>query len=97
MNKGKLFRSKHEKAVLYGNVDDRQINLSFQYAERIAEILKEEGEIVKKGDILAKLETERIRSRSFLTMWTAQIRMIILRSCFMPGRSSRRIPGEWQR
>ena len=62
LNRGKIFHAKNGKLVLYGNVDDRQINLSFQYSERIAEILKEEGDIVKKGDILAKLETERIRN-----------------------------------
>ena len=61
-SRANIAKEKSKKIVLYGNVDDRQINLSFQYSERIAEILKEEGDVVKKGELLAKLETERIRN-----------------------------------
>lgn len=46
--------------VLYGNVDDRQIHASFLVPERIQEILVEEGTLVKKGDLLATLETTRL-------------------------------------
>jgi HlyD family secretion protein len=44
--------------VLYGNVDIRQVELAFNDSERIAELLVEEGDRVKKGQLLAKLETE---------------------------------------
>lgn len=49
--------------TLYGNVDQRRIELSFIDAERIAEVLVEEGMRVKPGDVLAKLETRRLRDR----------------------------------
>jgi len=45
--------------VLYGNVDIRQVELAFNDTERIAELRVEEGDRVKKGLLLAKLETER--------------------------------------
>jgi HlyD family secretion protein len=43
--------------VLYGNVDIRQVALAFNGSERIAEILVEEGEPVKKNQRLAALES----------------------------------------
>lgn len=46
--------------ILYGNVDDRQANLTFLVPERVAEILVEEGTSVKQGELLATLETTRI-------------------------------------
>ncbi|MDD3588379.1 MAG: efflux RND transporter periplasmic adaptor subunit [Thermoguttaceae bacterium] len=49
--------------TLAGNVDDRQVNLAFMVPERIAEIKVEEGDIVKKGDLLGSLETVRIENR----------------------------------
>lgn len=46
--------------ALYGNVDLRQIELPFNSAERIAAVLVHEGERVKKGQVLALLDTSRI-------------------------------------
>ena len=46
---------------LYGNVDQRQISLAFMDAERVAEVLVEEGERVTGGQVLARLETRRLR------------------------------------
>ncbi len=48
--------------ILHGNVDDRQIKLAFQIPERIESILVEEGDRVRKGQILGKLESVRIRN-----------------------------------
>lgn len=45
--------------VLYGNVDIRQVQLAFNGNERIATILVKEGDKVKKGQLLATLETQR--------------------------------------
>jgi HlyD family secretion protein len=45
--------------MLYGNVDIRQVELAFNDSERIADLLVEEGDRIKKGQLLAKLETER--------------------------------------
>ncbi|QND54180.1 HlyD family efflux transporter periplasmic adaptor subunit [Phyllobacterium sp. 628] len=46
--------------VLYGNVDLRQASLAFNGAERIAEVLVEEGDMVRKGQVLARLDTSRL-------------------------------------
>jgi HlyD family secretion protein len=46
--------------VLYGNVDLRQVQLSFNNSERIAEVLVQEGERVRKGQVLAQLDTRRL-------------------------------------
>jgi HlyD family secretion protein len=46
--------------VLYGNVDLRQVDLAFNNNERIAEVLVQEGDRVKKGQLVAKLDTSRL-------------------------------------
>lgn len=46
--------------LLYGNVDLRQVDLPFNGSERIAEVLVQEGDHVKKGQVLARLETSRL-------------------------------------
>jgi membrane fusion protein PltH len=47
--------------VLYGNVDLRQVELAFNNSERIAAVLVEEGDRGKSGQILARLDTSRLR------------------------------------
>ncbi|MDO5536462.1 MAG: HlyD family efflux transporter periplasmic adaptor subunit [Desulfovibrionaceae bacterium] len=49
--------------VLYGNVDQRQIELAFMDSERIAEVLVQEGDIVAPGQLLARQETRRLQDR----------------------------------
>jgi membrane fusion protein PltH len=46
--------------VLYGNLDLRQVQLSFNNSERIAEVLVYEGERVGQGQLLARLDTRRL-------------------------------------
>ncbi len=46
--------------TLYGNVDIRQVQLAFNGAERIAQMSAREGEAVKKGQLLATLDTVRL-------------------------------------
>jgi membrane fusion protein PltH len=43
--------------VLHGNVDIRQVSLAFDGTGRIAEIHAEEGDVVKAGTLLARLDT----------------------------------------
>ncbi len=50
------------KLVLYGNVDIRQVNLSFNVTEHIRQMLVEEGEHVEKGQLLAGLETAKLNA-----------------------------------
>lgn len=52
-----------EEVVLHGNVDLRQVDLPFNDAERIAAVLVEEGATVRKGDVLARLDTSRLTPR----------------------------------
>lgn len=52
-----------ERLVLYGNVDLRQVQLAFNNNERIAEVLVQEGDHVKKGQVLAQLDTRRLEPR----------------------------------
>lgn len=46
--------------VLYGNVDVRQVELAINGSERIAELKVEESDRVTTGQLLAKLNTERL-------------------------------------
>ncbi|REK10018.1 MAG: HlyD family efflux transporter periplasmic adaptor subunit [Planctomycetota bacterium] len=45
---------------LYGNVDLRQVDLAFNNRQRIAEVLVEEGDRVKRGQVVARLDTNRL-------------------------------------
>ena len=47
--------------VLYGNVDIRQVELAFNGSERIAAMLMQEGDKVKKGQLLATLDMRRLQ------------------------------------
>jgi HlyD family secretion protein len=48
---------------LYGNVDLRQVELAFNNSERIAEVLVQEGDRVRRGQVLARLETSRLKAQ----------------------------------
>jgi HlyD family secretion protein len=46
--------------VLYGNVDIRQVQLAFNGSERVVQMQVKEGDLVKKGQLLATLDTVRL-------------------------------------
>lgn len=56
------YKSKHKPAVteltLYGNVEIRQADLGFKVAGRITKLYFKEGDQVKKGQLLATLDTK---------------------------------------
>lgn len=58
---------------LYGNVDVREVNLAFRTAGEIAEMAVEEGQRVKKGQLLARLDLDQLNNR--LSEADAQIGM----------------------
>ena len=44
--------------ILYGNIEIRQVDLSFQVAGQIEKMLKEEGDTVKKGELVATIDNK---------------------------------------
>ena len=46
--------------MLYGDVDLRQVDLAFNDSGRIASVDVQEGDRVKRGEILARLDTSRL-------------------------------------
>ncbi|MFD0892619.1 secretion protein HlyD [Luteolibacter ambystomatis] len=48
----------HEPLQLHGNVDIRGVDLGFRVSGRVVEVLKDEGDVVKAGDILARIDQE---------------------------------------
>ncbi len=50
-----------DRLTLYGNVEIREARLAFNGSEHLAQVLVEEGDRVKGGQVLARLETERLR------------------------------------
>lgn len=55
------FAGETRQAVLYGNVDIRQVSLGFRVSGRIAELRVDEGDSVAKGDVIARLDDEPFR------------------------------------
>ncbi len=49
-----------QELVLYGNIDLRQVDLAFNNSERIATVSVQEGDRVRKGEVLARLDTSRL-------------------------------------
>ncbi|MBE3638814.1 HlyD family efflux transporter periplasmic adaptor subunit [Mangrovicoccus algicola] len=46
--------------TLYGNVDIRQVALAFDGSGRIIELLAEEGDVVSKGAVIGRLDTQAL-------------------------------------
>ncbi len=44
--------------TLYGNVDIRGVDLGFRVAGRLSEVLKDEGDAVKAGELLARIDPQ---------------------------------------
>ena len=57
-----LYRSwnnaERDELVIYGNVDIRQVDLGFRVTGRIQEMRFEEGDQVKKGQVIAVLDKD---------------------------------------
>jgi HlyD family secretion protein len=50
-----------EVGELYGNVDIREVNLGFRVSGRVLEMLRDEGDPVKTGDVVARLDAEPLK------------------------------------
>ncbi|MFW5733941.1 MAG: efflux RND transporter periplasmic adaptor subunit [Oceanidesulfovibrio sp.] len=64
--------------TLYGNVDLREVNLAFKDSERIEAVLVEEGDVVEKGQVLARLETERLEENIAATRANAEAQRFVV-------------------
>ncbi len=52
----------HDILVLFGNVDIRDVQLSFNESDRIKSVLVKEGDRVSPGMLLAELDTRRLKA-----------------------------------
>ena len=58
-----FFKNEKKSIKLFGNVEIRQVNLSFEVDGRIKEVFFEEGDFVKKGELLACLDEKDFLSK----------------------------------
>jgi HlyD family secretion protein len=79
----RLSGEKAGNLVLHGNVDIRDVQLGFRVGGRLAEVLKDEGDAVNAGDVLARLDDGPYRSEleeSRGRVQSAQARLDLLQS-----------------
>jgi HlyD family secretion protein len=57
----RLRAEKKEVLQLYANVDIREVNLGFRVSGRLLEVLHDEGDALKAGEVVARLDTEPYR------------------------------------
>ncbi len=74
------------KLVLHGNVDIRQVELAFNANGRVDQVLVQEGDRVRKGQLLARLDTERLR----LTLAQAEAQSSVQRSTLLKLKAGSR-------
>src|SRR3569833_4373556 len=65
--------------VVQGNVDLRQVELPFKDNERIVEVLAQEGDRVQAGQVLARLDVERLQTRIAQARAQVAVRREVLR------------------
>lgn len=53
-----------DQIVWYGNVDVRQVSLAFNAADRIAELSVQEGDRVRAGQVIGRLDTRTLELRA---------------------------------
>lgn len=82
-------QKEHQKAhlELYGNVDVRQVDLSFKIAGRLAAVKFEEGDAIKAGDLVASLEKADFKDQAALAEAAVQSRAAILEKLERGARS----------
>ncbi len=61
---GARHRERNDVLRAYGNVDIREVNLGFRVAGRVSEMVCDEGDAVKAGQVLAKLDDEPYRQEA---------------------------------
>ena len=71
---------------LYGNVDLRQVELAFNNSERIAEVLVQEGDRVTRGQVLARLDTDRLKAQEAAAEATLEGQQAVVRKLHAGSR-----------
>lgn len=74
--KKQQFLNADTNVVLYGNVDIRDVALSFRVSGRIVEVLHEEGDRVNAGEVLAVLDKQPFADAA--TLYRAQLEEAIV-------------------
>jgi HlyD family secretion protein len=74
------------RLLLYGNVDLRQVELSFNNSERLAEVLVKEGDRVTSGQVLARLDTSRLKAQEATAEATVQGQQAMVRKLHAGSR-----------
>ena len=81
------YRSEQEPLTLYGNVDIRGVDLGFRVGGKLTEVLKDEGDEVKAGDILARIDHEpyqREMEQAGATVATAEADLRLKKTGYRP-------------
>ncbi|MEP6783496.1 MAG: biotin/lipoyl-binding protein, partial [Acidobacteriota bacterium] len=75
-----------QQLVLHGNVDIRQISLAFDGSGRISEMHAEEGDSVKAGTVLARLDTQTLSLQADQAAAQIEVQVQSLRRVRSPSR-----------
>ncbi len=73
--------------TLHGNVDIREVNLGFRVPGRVAEMLRDEGDAVRSGELLARLDDEPYRreiDEARAQVAALQARLALLKAGYRP-------------
>ena len=68
-----------EELVIFGNVDIREVKLSFNGSEHVGEMYVDEGDMATRGQLLARLHTERLaaeRNRAEAQLEASRARVV---------------------
>ena len=81
------YRSDHEPLTMYGNVDIRGVDLGFRVGGKLIEVLKDEGDAVKAGDLLARIDPvpyEREIEQAKATLSASQAELDLKKAGYRP-------------
>lgn len=81
--RGRIPRSEQGPLQLQGNVDIREVNLGFRVSGRLQQVLRDEGDAVKAGEVLAQLDDEPYRrelEESRAQVGSAKARLTLLQT-----------------
>lgn len=75
--------------TLYGNIENRQVNLSFMVDGKIAKMLKEEGNSVKEGELVAVLDKQDYAANYQLAVANVKQTKAVMQDCLLKFERSK--------